>query len=296
MRWGVLFVQTATISLGDTVAMLPAPPDAGLFHNLMFVFGCAVTDDEIYRDCAEPGIRLAAEPDSRSSPSAAPGRSSATTTCSSTRPGPRRPRGAGPGPPGRGDRRPRLLREGARGAAGPRGRDRRLRRRDRRPQHRLVGGLGRPGLASPTSYDEVGGGEVPALTWHPDDVPVLRAARRRGRLARRIRAGLLPVGDARTCASTSRSASCTATTSTSACRRARPARRWSRGDIRVIHHHSLELISDPESWIEAHMRLAEKWDGPRARRRRRHRGLEAARPPCRGRGRGGPDGGVGGTS
>jgi Glycosyltransferase like family len=30
-------------------------------------------------------------------------------------------------------------------------------------------------------------------------------------------------------------------------------------DIRTIHHHSLELISDVEAWIDAHMRLAEKW-------------------------------------
>ena len=30
-------------------------------------------------------------------------------------------------------------------------------------------------------------------------------------------------------------------------------------DFRVIHHHSLELISEVEGWIEAHMRLAEKW-------------------------------------
>jgi Glycosyltransferase like family len=32
-------------------------------------------------------------------------------------------------------------------------------------------------------------------------------------------------------------------------------------DLRVIHHHSLELVSDPEGWVEAHMRVAEKWDG-----------------------------------
>lgn len=32
-------------------------------------------------------------------------------------------------------------------------------------------------------------------------------------------------------------------------------------DLKVIHHHSLELISNPESWVEAHMRVAEKWDG-----------------------------------
>ena len=32
-------------------------------------------------------------------------------------------------------------------------------------------------------------------------------------------------------------------------------------DIRVIHHHSLDLIGDLSGWIEAHMKVAEKWDG-----------------------------------
>ncbi len=32
-------------------------------------------------------------------------------------------------------------------------------------------------------------------------------------------------------------------------------------DLRAVHHHSLDLISEVETWIEAHMRLAEKWDG-----------------------------------
>jgi hypothetical protein len=32
-------------------------------------------------------------------------------------------------------------------------------------------------------------------------------------------------------------------------------------DVSAIHSHSLELVSEPETWIEAHMRLAEKWDG-----------------------------------
>jgi hypothetical protein len=31
--------------------------------------------------------------------------------------------------------------------------------------------------------------------------------------------------------------------------------------IRVIHHHSLELIGDVEGWVAAHMRVADKWDG-----------------------------------
>jgi hypothetical protein len=32
-------------------------------------------------------------------------------------------------------------------------------------------------------------------------------------------------------------------------------------DVRAIHHHSLDLVTEPESWIEAHMKVAEKWDG-----------------------------------
>ena len=32
-------------------------------------------------------------------------------------------------------------------------------------------------------------------------------------------------------------------------------------DFRAIHHHSLELVSDREGWIEAHMKIAEKWEG-----------------------------------
>jgi hypothetical protein len=32
-------------------------------------------------------------------------------------------------------------------------------------------------------------------------------------------------------------------------------------DIRVVHHHSLNLVNDPGGWVEAHMRVADKWDG-----------------------------------
>jgi hypothetical protein len=32
-------------------------------------------------------------------------------------------------------------------------------------------------------------------------------------------------------------------------------------DLHAIHNHSLDLVSDPEGWIEAHARVAEKWDG-----------------------------------
>jgi hypothetical protein len=32
-------------------------------------------------------------------------------------------------------------------------------------------------------------------------------------------------------------------------------------DMKVIHHHSLDLIGDLNGWIEAHIKVAEKWNG-----------------------------------
>ena len=32
-------------------------------------------------------------------------------------------------------------------------------------------------------------------------------------------------------------------------------------DFRAIHHHSLDLVSDPEAWVDAHVKIAEKWEG-----------------------------------
>jgi len=32
-------------------------------------------------------------------------------------------------------------------------------------------------------------------------------------------------------------------------------------DFRAIHHRPLEMLPDPEQWIEAHVAVAEKWDG-----------------------------------
>jgi hypothetical protein len=46
------------------------------------------------------------------------------------------------------------------------------------------------------------------------------------------------------------------------CLQARAAgRKVVTADLRAIHNHSLELVSDTGGWVEAHMRLAEKWNG-----------------------------------
>jgi hypothetical protein len=46
------------------------------------------------------------------------------------------------------------------------------------------------------------------------------------------------------------------------CLQARAAgRKVVTAEFRAVHHHSLDLVSDPEGWVEAHIRVAEKWDG-----------------------------------
>ena len=41
----------------------------------------------------------------------------------------------------------------------------------------------------------------------------------------------------------------------------RAGRKVMTADFRAVHNHSLVPFSDAESWIEAHIRIAEKWDG-----------------------------------
>ena len=45
-------------------------------------------------------------------------------------------------------------------------------------------------------------------------------------------------------------------------------------DAKVVHHHSLELVSDPETYDRGAMKIAEKWHGTDAEHRRRRRRLE----------------------
>ena len=106
-------------------------------------------------------------------------------------------------------------------------------------------------------YEEYGGGEVPSLTWDPDEAPsyaqlgevdavdgfVLVFSPRAIRELRFDESlGRFHGYDYDICMQ---------------CRAA--GMKIVTADIRTIHHHSLELISDVEAWINAHVRLAEKW-------------------------------------
>ena len=130
-------------------------------------------------------------------------------------------------------------------------------------------------------YEELGGGEVPALAWTPEETPDLRGDRR-GRDGRRLRAGNDALGDSR-----------------APLRRViRPAihgydfdlclqarakgKKVVTADLKVVHHHDLKLIRDVGNWIEAHVKVAEKWDGrmPLVGQEGDRRGLEG---PCQAR-------------
>jgi hypothetical protein len=108
-------------------------------------------------------------------------------------------------------------------------------------------------------YRELGGGDLPALSWRNDSLP---AYARTGEVdsvdgfllalspwaVRNVRfdesLGPLHGYDL------------------DFCLQVRAAgRKVVTADFKVVHHHSLELVSDPETWIAAHMRVAEKWDG-----------------------------------
>ena len=46
------------------------------------------------------------------------------------------------------------------------------------------------------------------------------------------------------------------------CSQARAAgRKVKTADFRAIHHHSLDVISDPSAWIDTYIRMVEKWEG-----------------------------------
>ena len=109
-------------------------------------------------------------------------------------------------------------------------------------------------------YPELGGGEFPSLTWNSDDLPPYA---RKGEadtvdgllmvlspwVVRNLRfdesLGLALHGY-----------------DFDLCLQVRAAgRKVMTENLMVIHHHSLSLVDDPEPYVEAHVKLADKWEG-----------------------------------
>jgi hypothetical protein len=226
---------------------------------MTIVFASSITDPEVYAKAAEPGIRLAAEPGSEVVANAAAGsifRSYNLILDTLAE---------------RDDVEAVVLLHQDAEIADPEF-CAKLREVLRDPDVGVAGCVGAIGVRSIAwwegsvtwasfvhRYGELGGGELPAFSWNGQEQP---AYARTGDVdtvdgfvlalspwtARNIRfdesLGQLHGYDY------------------DFCLQVRAAgKRVVTADFKVVHHHSLDLISDVETWIEAHMRVAEKWDG-----------------------------------
>jgi GT2 family glycosyltransferase len=108
-------------------------------------------------------------------------------------------------------------------------------------------------------YSELGGGELPALSWDPEKTPSYAHTGEVDTVDGFV-LGLSPwvVHNIRFDESLGQLHGY----DFDFCLQVRDAgRKILTQDFKVIHHHSLDLVSDPEAWIEAHIKVSEKWDG-----------------------------------
>jgi glycosyl transferase family 2 len=225
----------------------------------MIVFASSITDPDVYRRCAEPGIRLAAEPDSEVIANAAAGSlfRSYNLILDSVA--------------GRDDVEAVVLLHQDAEIADP-DFTAKLRRALAGPDVGVVGCVGAIGVRSIAwwegsvtwasfvhRYGELGGGDLPAFSWNGAEVP---AYARTGEVD--TVDGFVMVLSPWTVANVrfDESLGQLHGYDFDFCLQVRAAgHKVVTEDFKVIHHHSLDLVSEPETWIQAHMRVAEKWDG-----------------------------------
>jgi hypothetical protein len=225
----------------------------------MIVFASSITDPAMYAKAAEPGIRRAAEPDSEIIANAAAGSifRSYNLILDTVA--------------GRDELEALVLLHQDAEIASP---DLCTTVREvlRDPEVGVVGCVGAVGVRSIAwwegsvtwasfthRYDELGGGELPALSWTNGNLPAFAhtgevdsvdgfAMALSPWVVRNVRfdesLGQLHGYDLDFCLQVREA-----------------GRKVVTADFKVVHHHSLELVSNPETWLAAHMRVAEKWEG-----------------------------------
>ena len=107
-------------------------------------------------------------------------------------------------------------------------------------------------------FEEYGGGEIPALTWYPEKVPVYAETGEVDAIDGFV-IGFSPwaVENLRFDESIGGALH---GYDFDICMQARSAgKKVVTSDLHVVHHHSLVLISGIDAWIDAHIKLAEKW-------------------------------------
>jgi hypothetical protein len=240
----------------------------------VIAFGCAITDSEIYRRCAEPGIELAAEPDSEVVAITSAGLNNPDGTF-------REHKLVGSifrnynlildRVAGLDDLEALVLVHQDSEIVDPDFCDR-LRRSLADPEVALVGCAGAIGVRSIAwwegavtwasfehRYREHGGGRIEGPTWDRSDLPPYGQT------------GEVDTIDGFVIAMSpwairqlrfDESLGQFHGYDFDICLQARAAgKKVVTEDLKVIHHHSLDLIGDLGGWIDAHIKVAEKWDG-----------------------------------
>lgn len=108
-------------------------------------------------------------------------------------------------------------------------------------------------------YGEMGGGEIPALSWLDEEIPPYAKTGEVDSVDGFVM-GFTPwaIKNLRFDESIGTALH---GYDFDICMQARAAgKKVVTADLKVIHHHSLELISDADSWADAHVRIARKWD------------------------------------
>ena len=225
----------------------------------MIAFGSSITEPDTYRECAERGIKLAAEADSVVLPNAASGslfRSYNLLLDKAAE---------------LDDLEALVLVHQDAEIADP-AFCAKLREALKDPDVGVVGCVGAIGVRSIAwwegsvtwasfthRYRELGGGELASFTWNGDELPPYARTGEVDTVDGFV-LGLSPwvVENVRF----DESLGMLHGYDFDFCLQVREAgRKVVTADFKVVHHHSLDLVSDPETWVAAHMRIAEKWDG-----------------------------------
>jgi hypothetical protein len=107
-------------------------------------------------------------------------------------------------------------------------------------------------------YEELGGGEIPAFSWMTEHLPPYARLGEVDSIDGFVM-GLSPWAIQNL--TFDESLGQIHGYDFDACMQVRAAgRKVATADLQVVHHHSLKLIEDVESWITAYMRVAEKWE------------------------------------
>jgi len=111
-----------------------------------------------------------------------------------------------------------------------------------------------------TRFDEMGGGEIPGLSWNPEQTPTYAHTGEVETIDGFVIA--MSPWAVKNLRFDESLGSNLHGYDLDLCLQARAAgKKVMTADFRVVHHHSLDLIGDVDGWVAAHMRIAEKWDG-----------------------------------